>query len=60
MILLLFNMCNSNDFNRKQCLKDWDIWLYPELKRGWDIYMNNSILYEEERKKINEASKSFL
>tara|TARA_S200002703_G_scaffold55035_2_gene47635 strand:- start:16545 stop:16769 length:225 start_codon:yes stop_codon:yes gene_type:complete len=54
MSLMLFNVCNSNDFNREQCMKDWDVWLYPELKRAWDIYRNNSILYQDERDKLNE------
>ncbi len=35
-------------------MKDWDVWLYPELKRAWDIYRNNSILYQDERDKLNE------
>ena len=36
MAVMLFNMCNQSDFNRKACMSDWDVWLYPELQRIWD------------------------
>lgn len=35
MVVMLFNMCNSNDFNRKACMKDWDEWLYPALYEAY-------------------------
>jgi len=54
MFILLFNMCNSSDFNRQQCIKDWDQWLIPELQRAWDIYTGKEELYQEEKESLDE------
>ena len=54
MFILLFNMCNSNDFNRQQCMKNWDSWLVPELQRAWDIYTGEEELYQEEKESLDE------
>ncbi len=53
--ILLFNMCNSNDFNRQQCMKNWDQWLVPELQRAWDIYTEKEKPYQEEDEKLRES-----
>ena len=53
MVVMLFNMCNSNDFNRKQCLTNWDQWLYPELQRAWEIKSGASVPYQEEKDVLN-------
>ena len=53
--ILIFNMCNSNDFNREQCMKNWDTWLIPELQRAWDIYTEKEELYQEEKEKLDET-----
>jgi len=47
-------MCNSSDFNRQQCIKDWDQWLIPELQRAWDIYTGKEELYQEEKESLDE------
>ena len=54
MFILLFTMCNSNDFNRQQCMKDWDVWLVPELKKGWELYTGEQTPYQEEKDKLDE------
>ena len=54
MIVMLFNICNSNDFNRKQCMKDWDVWLFPEIQRAWDMYTEQYVPYQEERDKLDQ------
>ena len=54
MFILLFNMCNSNDFNRQQCIKNWDQWLIPELQRAWNIYTGEEELYQEEKESLDE------
>jgi hypothetical protein len=54
MIIMLFNICNSNDFNRKQCMKDWDVWLFPEIQRAWDMYTEQYVPYQEERDKLDQ------
>ena len=54
MIVMLFNICNSNDFNRKQCMKDWDVWLFPEIQKAWDLYTEQYTPYQEERDALEE------
>ena len=51
MLIMVFNICNSNDFNRQQCMKDWDTWLIPELQKGWDIITEKEKPYQEEKNK---------
>ena len=53
MVVMLFNMCNSNDFNRKQCLTNWDQWLYPELQRAWEIKSGANFPYQDEKDVLN-------
>ena len=59
MFILLFNMCNTNDFNRQQCIKDWDQWLIPELQRAWDIYTGEEELYQEEKESLDEYNEDY-
>ncbi len=54
MLIMVFNICNSNDFNRQQCMKDWDVWLVPELKKGWELYTGKQTPYQEEKEKLDE------
>ena len=54
MLIMLFNICNSNDFNRKQCLTDMDVWFWPEIQRAWEIYTEQYIPYQEERDILEE------
>ena len=54
MLVMLFNVCNSNDFNRQQCLQDWNVWLVPELQKGWDLYTEKEVPYQEEKDKLND------
>ena len=49
MLVMLFNMCNSNEFNRQACMKDWDTWLIPELVRAWNIKSGKEIPYQDEK-----------
>lgn len=48
MVMMLFNMCNQNDFNRKACTTDMEIWLYPELQRAWELRTGKETPYESE------------
>ena len=46
--------CVTIPENWQYCSKDLDVWLYPELVKGWD-YLNNGVcLYCEEKEKLNE------
>ena len=35
-------------------MTDWDVWLYPELKRGWDLRFGGEKPYQEEEEKLRE------
>lgn len=50
MAVMLFNICNQNLQTRKACMSDWDVWLYPEIQRAWDLYTNAEKPYDEERR----------
>lgn len=52
MVVALFNMCNSNAFNRAQCMKDWDKWLWPEIVRAWELKSGKEVPYQEEKDKL--------
>ena len=56
MFIMLFNICNSNDFNRQQCMKDWDVWLIPELKKGWDLITEKEKPYQEEKEILEDIN----
>jgi hypothetical protein len=56
MFIVLFNICNQSDFNRQQCMKDWDVWLYPELVKGWDIYTEKEKPYQREKEILEDIN----
>jgi len=58
MAVLLFNMCNSNPQAREACMKDWDVWLYPEIQRAWEIYTGKEKPYQEENDILEERETS--
>ena len=58
MLIMLFNICNSNDFNRKQCLTDMDLWFWPEIQRAWEIYTEQYTPYQEEHDILKEREAS--
>ena len=53
---MVFNMCNQSDINRQECMKDWDVWLYPELVKGWDIYTEKEKLYQREKEILEDIN----
>ena len=56
MLVMVFNICNSNDFNRQQCMKDWDVWLIPELQKGWDLITEKEKPYQEEKEILEDIN----
>jgi len=49
MLVMVFNMCNSSEFNRQQCMKDWDVWLWPEIQKGFDLKFGIETPYQQEQ-----------
>ena len=58
MLVMLFNMCMQNPQTRKACMSDWDVWLIPEIQRGWNIYRGHHTPYQEERDLLEERETS--
>ena len=52
-IILFFNMvvvpCVTVPENWEYCYKDMDVWLFPEIQRGWDLYTEREKPYQEEQ-----------
>lgn len=48
--------CVTNTDNWKYCFTDWDVWLYPEIQRGIDLYLNPSSIYKEEQEKLKNIN----
>lgn len=51
--ILFFNMvvvpCVTVPENWEYCFKDMDVWLFPEIQRGWDLYTEREKPYQEEQ-----------
>ena len=51
--ILFFNMvvvpCVTVPENWEYCYKDMDVWLFPEIQRGWDLYTEREKPYQEEQ-----------
>ena len=56
MLVMLFNICNQSDFNRQQCLTDIDVWLYPELVKGWDLITEKEKPYQNEKEILEDIN----
>ena len=41
--------CVTIPENWKHCSKDLDVWLYPELVRGWEMLTKDPCIYCEEK-----------
>jgi len=56
MFAMVINICNSNEFNKQECMKDWDVWLYPELVKGWDLYTEKEKPYQREKEILEDIN----
>jgi len=41
--------CVTVPQNWEYCYKDWDVWLYPEIQRGFDMLTEKELPYQDER-----------
>lgn len=48
----------QNPQTRKACMSDWDVWLIPEIQRGWEIYRGQHKPYQEEHDLLEERETS--
>ena len=44
--------CVTVPENWKYCSKDLDVWLYPELVRGWDLITGREVPYQSEQEAL--------
>ena len=56
MFAMVINICNSNEFNKQECMKDWDVWLYPELVNGWNLYTEKEKPYQREKEILEDIN----
>lgn len=45
---MLFNICTQSAETVKLCMTDQHIWLYPEIRRAWDLYTRRELPYSSE------------
>jgi len=41
--------CVTNPDNWEYCTNDWDVWLYPEIQRAWNLMQGTEKPYQEEQ-----------
>jgi len=46
--------CVTVPENWKYCSKDLDVWLYPELVRGWELFTGQEVPYQAEQEALDE------
>ena len=44
--------CVTVPENWKYCSKDLDVWLYPELVRGWELFTGQEVPYQSEQEAL--------
>ena len=54
MVMMLLHHVQPEPRNTSACMTDWDVWLYPELKPGWDLRFGGEKPYQEEEEKLRE------
>ena len=50
---MMWTGCTYNQDNMDQCLKDWDIWLHPEIQKGVEL-LTKPCPYCEEQDAVQE------
>ena len=58
MAMMLFTMCNQSPETRQACMSDWDVWLYPEIQRAWELRFGGEVPYQEEQKELQSQGKN--
>ena len=58
MTWMLFQICTQSPENIKACMTDQHIWLWPEVWRGVELYLQWELPYQEEAVRLGiEPSK---
>ena len=50
---MMWTGCTYNEDNMNQCMKDWNIWLYPEIEKGVEM-LTNPCPYCDEQNAVQE------
>ena len=45
---MLFNICTQSAETVKLCMTDHHVWLWPEIRRGWELYTKREVPYASE------------
>jgi len=54
MAWMLLQMCTQSPENIKACMTDQHVWLWPEVWRGVELYMQWELPYQEEADRLRE------
>ena len=47
--------CVTVPSNWKYCFNDWDVWLYPEIQRGWELMQGTEKPYQSEQEALQST-----
>ena len=50
--------CVTIPHNWQYCFNDWDVWLYPEIRRAWDLMQGDEVPYQEEKEYLENINNS--
>ena len=53
MALMLLRICTQSPDTIKACMTDQHVWLWPEIRRGWDLYTQRELPYQEEADRMD-------
>ena len=48
MAWMLLQICTQSAETVKACMTDQHIWLWPEIRRGWELYTERELPYADE------------
>ena len=48
MAWMLLKICTQSPEAIQACMTDQHVWLYPEIRRGWELYTGRELPYESE------------
>ena len=52
MAWMLLKICTQSPEAIKACMTDQHIWLYPEIRRGWELYTKRELPYQQEADRL--------
>ena len=54
MAWMLLKICTQSPEAIQACMTDQHVWLYPEIRRGWELYTGREVPYESEDVRLEQ------